>query len=155
MKGVHQKRQFKHLNDLDSAIDRLMTIYFQTTKRIANDRQYLTPELLDDLTIEVNNVRNVAQMLTGTITNSTEELLRMLVVKTTHCIVDALEHIFSSTAVEDQGGATVFHLRTDRTALSAEQDTAYFLMSLRSNNLLAAYNVKFTMMEGTAKVKAA
>lgn len=155
MKGIHIKRQSRYLNDLDNAIDRLMAVYFTTTKLVSTTSNWTTTDVLDDLTIEVNNVRSVAQMASGNLHDSAEELIRMIVLKTTHCMLESLSDLFTSSAVEDMATTTVFTLYTDRNRILANQDRAYFLMMLRSNSLLNAYNVKLTIMDGASKVAAA
>jgi hypothetical protein len=79
----------------------------------------------------------------------------MLLVKTTHCIVEGLQDILSTVNVDEISGTTQFTCWTERNKVQQHQDKAYFLMTLRGNSLLTAYNIRLTIMDGAAKTLAA
>jgi len=155
MKGTEAQRLTSYLNDLDVAIDRMMTTYFNTVKKVQEEPDSITTEILDDVTIEVNNVMHVAGLTSDGLTDSTQELVRLVVTKTTRNLLEAIQFMFTEMTVEERDKETQFTILTDKAQMTAHPDLAFFIISIRNNDLLKGHNIHITVMDGSSKVQAA
>lgn len=155
MKGIHKKRQSRNIQELDSALDRLMSAYFATCNQLAQSTVQFRHELFEPLSIEVNNVLAVAASTASGIAQTTSDLITSVVTNAVEQTLDALSFMFTGTQREDNGTGTVFTAHTDRNQIKVNEDLAYFLYEFRNAPLLKSCNVRLVITEGGTQVQAA